>query len=97
MGLWLGAVVLYDLGLLAAVVANGDGWFTTTAFPFALLANPADAFRLYNLAASQATSAAAGIAGAANAIPIWQSAASVLVWPILALALATLAFRKVTP
>lgn len=33
MGLWLGAVVLYDLGLLSAVVADGDGWFTTTAFP----------------------------------------------------------------
>ncbi len=97
MGLWLGAVVLYDLGLLAAVVADGGGWFTTDAFPVALLANPADAFRLYNLAASQATAAAAGIAGAANAIPLWQSAASVLIWPLLALALATAAFRKVTP
>ncbi len=42
MGLWLAAVVLYDLGLLAAVVADNGGWFTTTAFPFALLANPAD-------------------------------------------------------
>jgi Cu-processing system permease protein len=97
MGLWLGAVVLYDLGLLAAVVADDGGWFTTTAFPFALLANPADAFRLYNLAASEATAAAAGVAGAANTIPLWQSAASVLVWPLLALTLATAAFRKVTP
>ena len=97
MGLWLGAVVLYDLGLLAAVVADNGGWFTTTAFPFALLANPADAFRLYNLAASEATAAAAGMAGAASTIPLWQSAASVLLWPLLALTLATLAFRKVTP
>ncbi len=97
MGLWLGAVVLYDLGLLAAVVADNGGWFTTQAFPFALLANPADAFRLYNLAASEATAAAAGVAGAANAIPLWQSAASVLIWPFAALALATAAFRKVTP
>lgn len=97
MGLWLGAVVLYDLGLLAAVVADNGGWFTTEAFPFALLANPADAFRLYNLAASEATAAAAGVAGAANSIPLWQSAASVLLWPLLALTLATAAFRKVTP
>ena len=97
MGLWLMAVVLYDLGLLAAVVADNGGWFTTTAFPFALLANPADAFRLFNLAASEATAAAAGVAGAANSIPLWQSAASVLLWPLLALALATAAFRKVTP
>lgn len=97
MGLWLGAVVLYDLGLLAAVVADNGGWFTTDAFPLALLANPADAFRLYNLAASEATAAAAGVAGAANSIPLWQSAASVLLWPAVALALATAAFRKVTP
>lgn len=97
MGLWLGAVVLYDLGLLAAVVADNGGWFTTSVFPFALLANPADAFRLFNLAASEATAAAAGVAGAANSIPLWQSAASVLLWPLLALGLATTAFRKVSP
>lgn len=40
-GLWLGLVVLYDLGLLAAVVADDGGAFTTDVFPFALLANPA--------------------------------------------------------
>ena len=97
MGLWLGAVVLYDLGLLAAVVADNGGSFTTDFFPFALLANPADAFRLYNLAASEATAAAAGVSGAANAIPLWQSAGSVLLWPLLALGLATAAFRRVTP
>jgi Cu-processing system permease protein len=96
-GLWLGAVVLYDLGLLAAVVADDGGWFTTDFFPVALLANPADAFRLFNLAASEASAAAAGVAGAATSIPLWQSALSVLLWPIAALAVATLAFRKVTP
>lgn len=96
-GLWLGLVVLYDLGLLAAVVADGGGWFTTRVFPVALLANPADAFRLFNLSASSATAAAAGVGGAAGTIPLWASLASVLVWPLAALGLATLAFRKVTP
>lgn len=96
-GLWLGAVVLYDLGLLSAVVADNGGWFTTRAFPIALLVNPADAFRLYNLAASEAMAAAAGIGGAAGAIPAWQSVISVLLWPVLALGLATAAFRRVTP
>lgn len=96
-GLWLGLVVLYDLGLLAAVVADNGGWFTLNAFPLALLANPADAFRLYNLAASEATAAAAGVAGASATIPPWQSLASVLLWPMLALALAVLGFRRVTP
>lgn len=96
-GLWLVAIVLYDLGLLAAVVADNGGSFTTQVFPYTLLANPADAFRLFNLAASGATAAAAGVAGAANTIPVWQSLGSILLWPVLALGLAVLAFRKVTP
>lgn len=96
-GLWLGLVVLYDLGLLAAVVADNGGTFTIAVFPKLLLANPADAFRLFNLASSDATAAAAGIGGAAATIPLWQSAASILLWPVAALALSITAFRKVTP
>ena len=85
------------LGLLAAVVADSGGWFTTDVFPAALLTNPADAFRLYNLSASQATAAAAGLAGAANAIPPLAALTSVLVWPLCGLGAAVLAFRRITP
>ncbi len=96
-GLWLLAVVLYDLALLAAVVADNGGTFTRQVFPLTLLANPADAFRLYNLAASQATAVAAGVAAAAQAVPVWQSAASVLLWPLVSGGLALLSFKKVVP
>lgn len=96
-GIWLGLVVLYDLGLLALIVADGGGRFTTSVLPWALLANPADAFRLFNLAAAEAAGAAGGMGAAASAIPLWQSAWSVGLWPLLALALAWAAFRKVTP
>jgi len=96
-GLWLVMIVLYDLGLLAAVVADGGGYFTTHVFPWMLIANPADAFRLYNLAASEATAAAAGIGGAANTIPAGRALTSIILWPLFGLVLATLAFRKVTP
>jgi Cu-processing system permease protein len=96
-GVWLGLVVLYDLGLLAAIVADNGGVFSTRVFPFALLANPADAFRLFNLAASDATAAAAGVGGAAASIPLWQSLASMLAWPVAALVLAAAAFRRVVP
>lgn len=96
-GLWLGLVVLYDLGLLAGVVADDGGAFTLSLFPKLLLVNPADAFRLYNLAASQATAAAAGVGGAATTIPLWHSALSLVLWPVAALGLAIFAFRKVTP
>jgi Cu-processing system permease protein len=96
-GLWLVLVVLYDLGLLAAVVADGGGAFTTQVFPWLLLANPADAFRLYNLAASEAAGAAAGIGGAAQTIPPAWALTSLLLWAAGGFALATFAFRKVTP
>lgn len=96
-GVWLGLVVLYDLALLAAVVADDGGMFTKDVFPYALLANPADAFRLFNLAASEATMAASGVGSAAGAIPQWQSLFSILLWPVVALGLATVFFRKVEP
>lgn len=96
-GLWMVAVVLWDLALLAAVVADDGGAFTRSVLPAALLANPSDAFRLFNLAASQATAAAAGLGGAANAIAPLTALASVVLWPMLSLGAAILAFRKVTP
>ena len=96
-GLWLVVIVLYDLGLLIAIVADAGGTFTTEVFPWLLIANPADAFRIYNLAASEATAAAAGIGGAASTIPQTHALASILVWPLLGLGLAARAFRRVTP
>ncbi len=96
-GLWLSLVVLYDLTLLAAVVADDGGTFTTQVFPIALLANPADAFRLFNLAASQATAAASGVGGAAGTISQWHALVSILVWPLFALGFAAMTFRKVEP
>lgn len=96
-GLWLVMIVLYDLGLLAAVVTDGGGWFTTRLFPWLLVANPADAFRLFNLAASDATAAASGVAGAADAIPPAHALVSLVLWPLLGLAGAVAVFKKVTP
>ncbi|MCL4186196.1 MAG: ABC transporter permease [Rhodobacteraceae bacterium] len=96
-GLWLVLIVLYDLGLLAAVVADAGGTFTRAVFPWLLLANPADAFRLYNLAASEATAVAAGIGGAAGAIPPARALASLVLWAVAAFAFGVAAFRRVTP
>ncbi|MFV1852183.1 MAG: ABC transporter permease [Thalassospira sp.] len=96
-GLWLVLIVLYDLGLLAAIVADDGGTFTTHYFPWLLLGNPADAFRIYNLAASDAAAATAGLTGAANSIPAAHALISILVWPVIATLIAWLTFRKVTP
>ncbi|MCT8159989.1 ABC transporter permease [Pseudoruegeria sp. SHC-113] len=96
-GLWLVMIVLYDLGLLAAIITDDGGSFTTQVFPWALVLNPADAFRIFNLAASEAVDAASGLAGAANSIAAWKPLASLLLWPVLAAVLARLSFGRVQP
>ncbi|MBR9651397.1 ABC transporter permease [Thalassovita aquimarina] len=96
-GLWLVAIVLYDLGLLAAIVADDGGTFTTDVFPWALVLNPADAFRIFNLAASGAVDAASGLSGAASSIAVWKPLAAILIWPLAAALLARLSFQRVVP
>lgn len=96
-GLWLLAVVLYDLGLLGAVVWSGDGAFTREVFPWMLAANPADAFRLWNVAASEGVALASGMGGAAAALPGWAAPISLILWPLAALGLARAAFGRMEP
>ncbi|MDT8343805.1 MAG: ABC transporter permease subunit [Thermohalobaculum sp.] len=96
-GLWLVAVVLYDLALLGAVVWSGDGAFTRDIFPWLLAANPADAFRLWNVAASEGVALASGMGGAASALPGWAAPLSLLLWPVAALGLARAAFGRMEP
>jgi len=94
-GLWLVLVVLYDLGLLGAVVFDDGGAFTRHVFPWLLAANPADAFRLWNVSASREVALISGMAGAGDALPPWAAPVSLFFWPVAALALAGAAFRRV--
>ncbi len=96
-GIWLVLVVLYDLGLLGAVVFDDGGLFTTAVFPWLLAANPADAFRLWNVAESEQVALVTGMAGAADALPPWVAPLSLALWPVAALTLAWIAFRRVEP
>ena len=43
------------------------------------------------------TGAASGLGAAAATIPPWQALIPLLLWPFVALGLATAAFRRVTP
>ena len=96
-GLWLVLVVLYDLGLLGALVFDDGGAFTKHVFPWLLAANPADAFRLWNVAGSEQVALMSGMAGAGSALPGWAAPLSLFLWPVLALALARAAFARVEP
>ncbi len=95
--IWLVCVVLYDLGLLGALVADDGGTFTKTVFPWLLVANPADAFRLINMPDISVSVLASGIGAAGAASGLAGQLASLLLWPTLALFFAWLTFRRVEP
>lgn len=96
---WLVFVVLYDLALLGALVANPGGFFAAKVFPYAVLLNPADAFRLFNLAALEASSLVGGMAGVAETLPFDPALAlaSLILFACTALSLATVLIRRITP
>lgn len=95
--LWLVFVVLYDLGLLAALLADGGGAFTTEIFPWLLVANPADAFRLINLPEASVPVLATGLDAAGRVAGTGGQIASLLVWPLAAFLMAWGVFRRAEP
>lgn len=64
---WLVFVLLWDLSLLGVLVADQGRHISAELFPYLLLANPADAYRLFNLAGDAAVRELAGLAGVAAA------------------------------
>ena len=97
-GLWLVFVVLYDVALLGAVIAAGESGFTSHVFPWLVLANPADAFRLYNLVSLEAAPVA-GVDGLMHNLPV-PAAATLLplfLWAVVAIAAGAALVRRLTP
>ncbi len=95
--IWLVCVVLYDLGLLGALVADNGGYFTKSIFPWLLVANPADAFRLINMPDVSVSVLASGIGATSGATGITEQLLSLLLWPVLALFAAWTAFKRLEP
>ena len=92
---WLLLVVVYDLALLGALTGAGD-LMSEPLFTGLLLANPADLFRMINLAGSEAARAVAGMAGAAGASSPGAAvmAGLLLLWSVVPLLLCGLAFER---
>ena len=86
-----------SLGLLGALVADDGGYFTKTVFPWLLVANPADAFRLINMPDVSVSVLATGIGAAGGASGAFGQLVSLLLWPVVALFAAWLVFRRVEP
>lgn len=98
-GVWLVATVLYDLALLAGILADKDGVFTKTLFPYFVVANPGDAFRIFNLAGLENAAPVSGLDGIANTLPFSPTYALVglFAWLVAALAAGYFQIRRLTP
>ncbi len=92
--LWFGFVLVFDLLLLGLLVLTG-GRYGGEAFPYLLLLNPADVFRILNVFSLDDIRAMYGLASIvppALANPWWMGSA-MLAWIVAPLALATWRFR----
>ena len=98
--IWLFAVVLYDLALLGGLLASQDGFFASQIFPWLLVFNPADAFRLYTMSAIDAAAVGSNLGGNVGAsLPLSGLATmlSPVAWTVIALGLATFILKRVRP
>ncbi len=96
-GVWIVAVVLFDVALLGGLVVDNGGMFSKHLFPWLLVAQPTDAFRLLNLAALDSRMQGVGLAeaGATMVGPSWLPLLSMALWPVALIALAYLVFRRI--
>lgn len=94
---WLFMVVLYDMGLLGALVATGGQGVLGDTLTIWLLANPADAYRLVTLTGFEGAGAIAGLdAVVADMSPVWPVLALVA-WIAAPLAVAWTVFASKEP
>jgi len=93
---WLLFVLIYDMALLGLLVADGGNGIGPTLFNALLLANPTDAYRLFNLAGFEGVATFTGTIGlTANA----EFSPLVLLgvqfgWIVVPLGLATWLFQR---
>lgn len=95
--LWLVMVVLYDLALIGVLLADKSQTIGQSAVAVALALNPADAFRVLNLAQVGAGAGASGLSAEATGMPSFVLLLSISAWAALAAALTALRFERYEP
>lgn len=80
-GVWLIFVIVYDLALMGALVAS-KGRIGAEVFPYLMLFNPADAYRLFNLTAFENVRKISGMGGLAASAQFSPAALilALLIW-----------------
>jgi Cu-processing system permease protein len=94
-GVWLLLVLIYDMALLGALVADQGRHITAGLFNHLLLLDPADVYRLFNLTGFK-VSAFSGMAGLAEQAQFGRVTllAALLAWIVAPLTLAAFLFRR---
>jgi Cu-processing system permease protein len=95
-GVWLCLVIVYDMALLGALVADGGEGISAPVFDMLLTVNPADAFRMINLSGFEDVRVAAGLV-ISDLEGIGNGFAPVLslgMWVVVPLILAVVLFRR---
>lgn len=95
-GLWLVLVLLFDMGLLGLLAATEGRGMTPEIFRWILMLNPADVFRLINLASFATIRNYSGMAGlpALAQIPPPTLVAALVVWIAVPLGLTMAIFSR---
>ena len=95
-GVWLLFALVYDMVLLGALVVDQGALITPPVLDALLLLNPADVYRLLNLAGTEDARLLAGMSGlAAEAgMSVWTLLAALLGWILIPLALASALFGR---
>ncbi len=96
--IWFFFVLVFDL-LLLGILVGSHGAISARVFPFLLLLNPADVFRLANLAGFEAAQAYSGLVSVATAhlFRPWLLLVVLAVWTIIPFSVAALLFQRRTP
>jgi Cu-processing system permease protein len=95
-GSWIFFVLLYDMGLLGLLASDAGKTIGTDLVIGLLLANPADAYRMFNLVGSDETAILSGMAGLSQErqIPAMVPIAVMVAWAALPLGGACAIFQR---
>lgn len=95
-GIWLLFVLVYDMGLLALLSADGGTMMSENLVTGLLLANPTDTYRMLNLTGNAEVALLSGMASISSAGKVSLTILSTLLlaWVVMPLGLACIAFQK---
>jgi|SRR5690625_641432 len=95
-GVWLFFVLVYDTALLGVLVADQGKTIGQAALDMLLLFNPTDAYRLFNMMATESVSVYSGMAGPGDtsSLPLSAFLLALCAWIIVPIVLAIFSFER---